>query len=65
MAIDVDTHANEPRKARGDNGEFEQHSLPDQIAADEYVARKAAADTGAPHRAIRFARIVTPGSRDR
>lgn len=29
-----------PRKAKGDNVEVEQHPLPDQIAADKYLASK-------------------------
>ncbi len=29
-----------PRKAKGDNVEMEQHPLPDQIAADKYLASK-------------------------
>lgn len=31
-----------PKKAGGDQGSMEQHSLPDQIAADKYLAGKAA-----------------------
>lgn len=29
-----------PRRAKGDSGEMEQHSLSDQIAADRYLASK-------------------------
>lgn len=32
--------ATAPRKAKGDNVEMEQHPLPDQIAADKYLASK-------------------------
>ena len=31
-----------PRKAAGDSGSMEQHSLPDQIAADKYLESKKA-----------------------
>ncbi len=33
-------NAASPRKAKGDNVEMEQHPLPDQIAADKYLASK-------------------------
>lgn len=35
--------AKSPAKASGDSGSMEQHPLPDQIAADRYLASKAAA----------------------
>jgi len=31
-----------PRRAQGDSGSMEQHSLPDQIAADKYLLAKQA-----------------------
>ncbi len=31
-----------PKRAKGDSAEVEQHSLPDQIAADKYLASKQA-----------------------
>jgi hypothetical protein len=39
MPIDSDqikTNAAAPRRVAGDQGSAEQHSIPDQIAADEY-----------------------------
>lgn len=36
-------NAQGPKRARGDAGEVEQHSLQDQIAADRYLAAKNAA----------------------
>lgn len=33
-------NASGPKRAKGDAGEFEQHSLPDQIEADRYLASK-------------------------
>ena len=32
-----------PKRAKGDSSEMEQHSLPDQIAADKHLASKQAA----------------------
>ena len=32
-----------PKRAKGDSAEMEQHALPDQIAADRYLASKSAA----------------------
>ena len=46
MAEDLDNtirdNAAGPKRARGDAGEMEQHPLKDQIAADKYLAGKAA-----------------------
>jgi hypothetical protein len=36
-------NATGPKRAKGDAVEMEQHSLPDQIAADRYLASKNAA----------------------
>ncbi len=49
-----------PKKAQGDAGSVEQHSLQDQIAADRYLASKEAAKVGP--KALRFTRTVPPGS---
>lgn len=49
-----------PAKASGDSMTVEQHSIQDQIAADRYLASKAAASK--PHRGMRFTRIVPPGA---
>ena len=35
-------NASGPKRAKGDSSEMEQHSLPDQIAADKYLASKQA-----------------------
>ena len=35
--------ASQPKRASGDSGSVEQHSLPDQIAADKYLESKKAA----------------------
>lgn len=49
-----------PRKVQGDEATVEQHSLLDQIAADKYIASKAAM-TGTKH-GIRFTKLVPPGT---
>lgn len=63
MADDLKTSISEnaqgPKRAKGDSGEMEQHSLTDQIAADRYLATKGVTR---PHRAIRFAKIVPGGA---
>jgi len=42
----IETNAAGPRRASGDSGSVEQHSLPDQIAADKYVESKKASRAG-------------------
>ena len=46
MTDELDTsirdNAAGPRKASGDSGSVEQHSLPDQIAADKFLESKKA-----------------------
>jgi hypothetical protein len=46
MAADLEENIREnaagPKRAKGDSAEMEQHSLPDQIAADKYLASKQA-----------------------
>ena len=41
----IQENANGPRKASGDAGSVEQHSLTDQIAADKYLQSKQAVAT--------------------
>ena len=41
----IETNAAGPRKASGDSGSVEQHSLADQIAADKYLESKKASRT--------------------
>lgn len=61
LANDIEAAASEPRKASGDSGSMEAHSLPDQIEADKYIQSNAAvANTSS--RGIRFNKIVPPGS---
>ena len=63
MAEDLEntirTNADGPKRARGDSGEMEQHSLTDQIAADRYLNSKQAIKSGL---GIRKSKLVPPGA---
>jgi hypothetical protein len=64
MAQDLDQNirdnASGPKRAKGDNTEMEQHSLPDQIAADKYLASKNA--TKRKGLGIALKKLSAPGS---
>ena len=49
-----------PKKAQGDSGSVEQHSLKDQIEADRYLASKEAARRR--DRGLRMSRTAPPGA---
>ena len=49
-----------PKRAKGDSGEMEQHSLRDQIAADKHLAGKQAA--GGKGLGIRLLKISPGGT---
>ena len=51
--------ASSPRRARGDSGEVEQHSLKDQIEADRYLNSKQAVKKGV---GFRITKLVPPGA---
>ena len=53
-------NAQGPARAQGDAGSVEQHPLPDQIAADKYLASKAATKTRT--RGLLFNRLIPPGT---
>jgi len=53
-------NAEGPAKAAGDAGSVEQHKLPDQIAADKYLASKEAAKS--KRRGLQFNKLVPPGA---
>ncbi|GIX04618.1 MAG: hypothetical protein KatS3mg114_0487 [Planctomycetaceae bacterium] len=53
-------NAQGPAKAAGDAGSMEQHKLPDQIAADKYLASKAAARS--KRRGLVLNKFVPPGA---
>ena len=60
LAETIAENAVGPKRAKGDNGELEQHALKDQVEADRYLRNRAAAAAGP--RALRLSRIVPPGS---
>lgn len=53
-------NAQGPAKAAGDSGSMEQHKLPDQIAADRYLASKQAAKS--PRRGLVLNKLVPHGA---
>ena len=55
----IQENAEGPKRAQGDAGSMEQHSLPDQIAADRYLNSKRAANKGA---GVRFTKLTPPGA---
>ncbi|MBE3099495.1 MAG: hypothetical protein IMZ55_11240 [Acidobacteria bacterium] len=60
LADAIRTNAEGPAEAHGDAGGMKQHSLPDQIAADKYMAgKRAMASAGL---GLKMAKIVPPGS---
>ena len=65
MAEDLDstieTNAKGPKQAAADGVNVQQHSLPDQIAADKYLASKQAVSKN-PAKAFTRAKIVPPGT---
>ena len=56
----IEQNAQGPKKAHGDAGSVEQHSLPDQIAADRYLASKKA--VRARGKGIVISKLVPPGA---
>lgn len=49
-----------PKRAQGDSGSVEQHTLKDQIEADRYLASKEASKRA--DRGLRMTRIAPPGA---
>jgi len=56
----IETNAKGPKQAAADGVNVQQHSLPDQIAADKYLASKQAARN--PAKAFTRVKIVPPGT---
>jgi hypothetical protein len=50
-----------PKRVKGDEGEFEQHSIKDQIEADRYRRSVDGVSTN-PRRGLRFNKIVAGGA---
>ena len=48
-----------PKRARGDQGEMEQHSLAEQVEADRYLSSKQAMKKG---RGFRMTKLSPPGA---
>lgn len=48
-----------PKRASGDSGSMEQHSIEDQIAADRYKRAKQTATRGL---GLRFVKLIPPGA---
>lgn len=57
----IEDAAEGPKKAKGDQGEMEQHPLPDLIEADKYLKGDDAAKTQTA-RGLRFNRFKNPGA---
>ena len=58
--IDIEENAKDPKKAAVDGEMAEQHSLSDQIEADQYLLnKKAASKKGLGFRLIKF---IPPGT---
>ena len=56
----IEQNAQGPKKAQGDAGSVEQHSLPDQIAADRYLASKRAMRSRT--KGLQLTKLVPPGA---
>ena len=56
-------NATGPRRVKGDEGEFEEHGLQDQIDADRYLTGRAAVDASLS-RGFRFMKVSPPGAAD-
>ena len=59
----IETNAQGPAEARGDQGSMRQHGLKDQIAASRFLAENDALnDTAKPTLGIRLAILKPPGA---
>lgn len=56
----IEQNAKGPKQASVDGVSAQQHSLPDQIAADKYLAAKKASAN--PARAFTRVKIIPPGT---
>ena len=54
----IDTNARQPKRVRVGSEEVEQHSIQDQIAADNHA--KAATAAGKKHFGLRFTKLKPP-----
>lgn len=60
LSEQIETNAAQPKKVTIQGNSAEQHSLPDQIAVDEYLANKAAAKSS--NRGLLRTKISYPGA---
>lgn len=60
LADAIQENAQGPKKVQGDAGTVESHSLPDQIAADRYLAAKRAAQSKG--KGIVISKLIPPGA---
>jgi len=58
----IQSTATGPKRVRTDAGEVESQDIEQQIAADKYLASKAAASPTNKHRGLRFNRVIPPGT---
>jgi hypothetical protein len=56
----IEQNVQGPKKAQGDAGSVEQHSLPDQIAADRYLTSKRAMKSRM--KGLQLIKLVPPGA---
>ena len=56
----ISDNAAQPKRARGDSGEVEQHSLKDQIEVDRYLASKKAMRK--KRKGLGLTKLVPPGA---
>lgn len=60
LSDDIRDNAVAPRRAAADGVQSEQHSLPDQIAADKYLRSQDATRTRT--RGLKFSKFKPPGT---
>lgn len=60
LSNDIETNAVAPKRVKTDEGEFDQHSLKEQIEADRYLQGKAA--SRASGFGLRVARVKSPSA---
>ena len=61
LSDQIEENASGPASASGDIGSMQQHSLPDQIAADRFLKSQAAVADN-PLRGLRFNKLIPPGA---
>jgi hypothetical protein len=60
LSEQIESNAEGPKQVTADGLTVQQHSIPDQIAADQYLSAKSAATK--KHRGLRFTRLLPPGA---